>query len=180
MNLKKMIFINSIAIFLLCFVTHFAYDLLPNPLFAVFFPVNESIWEHMKMLYTTILIYGIIEYFVYKKFNLKYHNFTLTLFLKAFLAIPIYLALYLPIFYNFGENMILNFAILIITIFIVNLIGYFILKFKNFEYQNILGIILIISIYVIMIILTYKPPKMDIFFDPKEEKYGLNNYLIQK
>ena len=76
--------------------------------------------------------------------------------------------------------MILNFAILIITIFIVNLIGYFILKFKNFEFQNILGIILIISIYVIMIFLTYKPPKMDIFFDPKEEKYGLNNYLIQK
>ena len=180
MNLKKMILVNSLITFLLCFLTHFIYDLLPNPLFAIFFPVNESIWEHMKMLYTTILLYGLGEYFVLKKKKINHHNFTLTLFLKAFLSIPIYLALYLPIFYNFGENMFINFTILIITIFIVNLIGYFLLNLRPFKYQKIIGVILIIFLYVIMIYLTYKPLKNDLFFDPKEEKYGLNDYLINK
>lgn len=30
---------------------HFLFDLLPNPLTALFSPVNESIWEHLKLIY---------------------------------------------------------------------------------------------------------------------------------
>lgn len=30
---------------------HFLYDLLPSPLTALFSPVNESIWEHVKLIY---------------------------------------------------------------------------------------------------------------------------------
>lgn len=30
---------------------HFLYDLLPNPLTALFSPVCESIWEHLKLIY---------------------------------------------------------------------------------------------------------------------------------
>ena len=30
---------------------HFVYDLLPNPVTALFSPVNESIWEHLKVIY---------------------------------------------------------------------------------------------------------------------------------
>lgn len=29
---------------------HFLYDLWPNPLFALLAPVNESVWEHQKLL----------------------------------------------------------------------------------------------------------------------------------
>lgn len=30
---------------------HFLYDLLPNVVTALFAPVNESIWEHLKLIY---------------------------------------------------------------------------------------------------------------------------------
>lgn len=30
---------------------HFLYDLLPNPVTALFSPVRESIWEHLKIIY---------------------------------------------------------------------------------------------------------------------------------
>ena len=30
---------------------HFLYDLLPNPVTALFSPVTESIWEHLKLFY---------------------------------------------------------------------------------------------------------------------------------
>ena len=34
---------------------HFLYALWPNPLTAVFAPVNESVWEHLKLLYWPFL-----------------------------------------------------------------------------------------------------------------------------
>ena len=34
---------------------HFLYDLWPNPLTVVFAPVNESVWEHLKLLYWPFL-----------------------------------------------------------------------------------------------------------------------------
>ncbi len=35
---------------------HFLYDFLPNPVTALFSPVNESIWEHLKLIYWPYLI----------------------------------------------------------------------------------------------------------------------------
>ena len=94
---KKQIYINTFITFALCFLTHFLYDLFPNALTALLFPVNESIWEHMKMLYSTIILYGIIMYFI------KGHKipiFLFSLFIKAFIAIPIYLLIYQGIYYT--------------------------------------------------------------------------------
>ncbi len=174
-----MLFINTIITFLLCFLTHFLYKWLPNPVFSLFFPVNESIWEHMKMLYTTILLAGIIEYFILKKFKIPHQNLLLSIAIKALISIPIYLIMFLPIFYNFGEIMFVTFIILFITILIVNYVGYKILELKPIKYQKTLSITSIIIVYIIMTILTYKAPRLDLFFDTKEEKYGLNDYLIK-
>lgn len=178
--MKKAIFINSILTFALCFLTHFLYDWFPNPIFSIFFPVNESIWEHMKMIYTTILLYGILEYFILKKFNINHNNFLLSIFLKSIIAIPIYLAIYLPFYYNLGENMFITFTILFLTIVLVNYIGYKIQQSNEVKYQNLISIVGIIVVYIIMGILTYNPPHIELFFDTQEEKYGINDYLIKK
>lgn len=178
--MKKVIFINSTLTFALCFLTHFLYDWFPNPIFSLFFPVNESIWEHMKMIYTTILLYGIIEYFILKKFNVKHNNFLISIFLKSIIIIPIYLAIYLPIYYYIGEFMIITFIILFLSILFVNYIGYKIIRSKEIKYQKLISVIGIIIIYIIMGILTYNPPHNDLFFDTQEEKYGINDYLIKE
>ncbi len=34
---------------------HFLYDLWPNPLFGLIAPVNESVWEHLKLLFWPFL-----------------------------------------------------------------------------------------------------------------------------
>ena len=177
--MKKIIIINSILTFALCFFTHFLYEWLPNPIFSLIFPVNESIWEHMKMIYTTILLYGIIEYFILKKFKITPNNFLISIFLKSIIAIPVYLVIYLPIYYTFGENMIVTFIILFITFILVNIIGIKIQESKEIKYQNIISIIGIIIVYIIMGILTYNPPHYDLFFDTQEEKYGIDDYLIK-
>ena len=69
---------------------------------------------------------------------------------------------------------------MLITIFIVNLVAYKLLQIDEIPYQRTIGIMSIIIIYIIMTILTYYPPQNDLFFDAKDEKYGINNYLTKK
>ena len=177
MNLKKMIIVNSILTFLLCFLSHFIYSWFPNIITSLFFPVNESIWEHMKMLYTTFLIYGIIEYFIMKKFNILHNNFLLATFTKSIVSIPIYLIIFLPLYNIFGENMFISISVMLLTIILVNLIGYKILQLDEFKYQQKVSVLFIIIVYIITGYLTYNPPKTELFYDIKEEKYGINEYV---
>ena len=72
MTLKRSRIISTIGIFLLCFLFHFIYDWIPSYITAIFFPVNESIWEHMKLLFSAIIFYGIIDYIILQKFKLRY------------------------------------------------------------------------------------------------------------
>lgn len=50
---------SSIFSFLLAALFHFAYDFLGQGfLFSFFFPINESIWEHLKLaFYPTIIVW---------------------------------------------------------------------------------------------------------------------------
>ena len=178
MNLKKSRIISVIGIFIICFISHFLYNIIPSSITAIFFPVNESIWEHMKMIFTSIILYGIIDYIILNKFNIKYNNFFLSLFVTAFISIPIYLVIYLPIYYKIGENLILNIVLMLLVIIITQIIAYYILKAKNFKLLNIISILLIIISYIIFGYLTYHPIKTELFFDTHDEKYGINNYNV--
>ena len=44
---------------------HFVYDWSDKNFFAgLFFPVNESTWEHLKLVFLPILIVSVLEYFI--------------------------------------------------------------------------------------------------------------------
>jgi len=178
MNLKKSKIISTLTIFGLCFIIHFAYKIFPNPISAIFFPVNESIWEHMKMLYTAIILNGLIDYFIMKKFNVKFNNFFFNLFLTGTISISIFLILYLPFYYKIGPKTILNISVLFITILITQVISYQIQKRNNIKLLNTVSIVLIILTYIIFGFLTYYPIENELFFDPMKEKYGLNVYRL--
>jgi len=178
MTLKRIKIISIIGTFLLCFLTHFIYNIFPNTLFSIFFPVNESIWEHMKMLFTTTLLFGIIEYILIKKYDIKVNNFLFSKFIEALISIPIYLVMFLPFYYRFGENMIVIFIMMLITFIITQFIGYKIMDCKHINHSNKIAIILIIISYIIFGYLTYNPIHNHLFLDTEKEKYGINDYNI--
>lgn len=179
MNLKRSRIISVIGIFILCFIFHSVYELLPSSLTAIFFPVNESIWEHQKLIFTSVIMYGIIDYIILTKFNIRFNNFFLSLFVSAFTIVPIFLCIYLPFFYKIGPKMFLNIGVMLIAIIISQIISYNILNMKRYCYKlNILSLILIITSYIAFAYLTYNPIKTELFFDTQEEKYGLNNYNV--
>lgn len=178
MTLKHAKIISIIGIFILCFIFHFVYDLIPSIITSIFFPVNESIWEHQKLIFSAVIGYGIIDYIILNKFKIKYNNFFTSLFISALLIIPIFFILYLPLYYKIGPKMFLNISIMLIAIIIVEIISYYILKAKSFKNYNVISLILIIISYIVFAYLTYNPLKNELFFDTEDEKYGINNYNI--
>ena len=177
MSLKAIKIIGFFVIFLLCFPFHFLYDWLPNSLFSIFFPVNESIWEHMKLIYTSFIFYGIFDYLLFKKNKIDFNNFLIQLFLIPIIAIFIYLIIFIPIYKMIGENMIISIGLLAIVILIEQILSYFILQYKTIKYQNIIGIIGNILVYIIFGYLTYNPIENYIFYDTVKDKYGINLYI---
>ena len=178
MKLKTLKYITFIVTFALTFLCHFMYNWFPNLLTSIFFPVNESIWEHMKMLFSTILLAGLIEYIIIKKYKIKTNNILLTNFIKAISSIPIFLMLYLPLYYILGENIILNIGVMIITLVIIEFISYLLLEKNKIIFENAITLLLIIITYIIFSILTYYPPKNELFYDKQDNKYGINIYEI--
>lgn len=175
MSLKAIKIIGFFAIFLLCFLFHFLYDWFPNSLFSIFFPVNESIWEHMKLIYTSYIFYGIFDYILLRK-N-KINNFFIQLFLIPIISIILYLIIFIPIYKMIGENMIISIGLLAIIIIIEQILSYFILQYKEIKYQNFIGIIGIILVYIIFGYLTYNPIENYLFYDTVKDKYGINIYI---
>lgn len=172
MSLKKSRVIAFFGTIVLAFIFHFAYDMLPNFIFSIFFPVNESIWEHMKMIYSAIIFYGIIDYFLNKKYNIGYNNFFMNLFICSVSSIIIYLAIFLPLYYSIGESMFISIGLMVLVFGIVYFISYYILRSDDIGCKY-LWISFIILGYVIFTYLTYNPIHNQLFFDTHHEVYGI-------
>ena len=175
--MKKIKIIAVLGIFLLSFISHFAYELFPNIIFSFIFPVNESIWEHMKIIFTSTLIYGIIDYLLLKKYKIKYNNFPFQLYFTSLIGIPIYLVIYLPLYKLLGENMVISISLLLLVYIITQIVSYNILKEKELKSLNIIAIPVILLSYLGFIYLTYNPPHTYIFYDTKENKYSINDHI---
>ena len=177
MGLKGVKILSIFLVFLLCFPLHFIYDWWPNSLFSIFAPVNESIWEHMKLIFTSYVFYGIFDYLLLKKNKLNFNNFVFQLFIVPIIGIILYLIIFIPLYDNFGENMIISIGLLFIIIIIEEILSYLFLKYKNIKFNNIIGVIGIIVVYIVFGYLTYKPIDNYLFFDTQESKYGINIYV---
>lgn len=62
--LKKYTVIGTIIVLLAGTLSHFLYEWSGNhPLVGLFTPVNESVWEHMKLIFFPMLLYGLFLIF---------------------------------------------------------------------------------------------------------------------
>lgn len=167
LNLKKII-INSILIFIVCSIFHFIYDLIPSFLTAIFFPVNESIFEHLKLIFTSCIFYTLISNLFYKD-----KNVFLISYLRGMFTIILLLIIYLPLRKLFGEIMIITLITLFISILISEIIINKILK-KDYTVLNTISAFLIIINFIIFTYLTYNPIKTFLFYDTESNKYGID------
>lgn len=153
-----------IFLFLLSFLWHFMYDWFPCVLTSIFFPVNESIWEHMKIIFYCLLIGSVLE----KKGN----NYYLNILVKPLVGVLFYLIIFIPLYLIFGESMFISLSLMLFTYIIMELLG---IKISKQEELNIkaLPIIIIILISILFSILTFYPLHNFLFFDSVKLGYGI-------
>lgn len=146
-------------------LAHFLYAWTGNNrIVGLFTPINESIWEHMKLLFFPMLIYSLI---MILKFRRKYSCITSALcfgFLVGALLIPLF---YYAYTYILGNNVfIMDISIFILSIVIAFGLSYKLTLSRRLEsYTSILGM-LVSVLFVCFFIFTYRPPEAVIFQDP--------------
>lgn len=169
---KKLKILGVILAVIYSFILHFLYDKAPCFLTSVITPVNESLFEHMKLLFSSIILSGITQKIITKKLKLNYNNVCFSNFISALISIPIFLVMFMPIHYNFNHNLFITILIMIIAIIISEYIGYIIMNKKDLKLEN-KTIFFVIIAYVIFTIFTYFPVKSDFFIDSLTNSYGI-------
>lgn len=172
MTMKKIKAINVIFLFLLSFLWHFMYDLIPCNFIALFFPVNESIWEHMKIIYYCLLLSSVLEFILCHKFKIKISNFYISTMVKSLMGVIFYLIVFVPIYKLIGESMFVSIGLMLLIYILMEFISYRILQSEELNI-NILPIIIIVLGMLLFIILTFYPLHNFLFFDNVKFGYGI-------
>ena len=169
---KKYYFLNIILTFGMGFIVHNIYNWVPSVITSIF-PVNESLYEHMKLIYLSPLLSGIILYFYYKRKGIVINNFLFGLIVSTIFNIIIFYLLYLPFYHMYGAVMWMTLTIYFITIILSQYLNYLIIKMNNNRKLNIISFFMIIICLFILTYFTYHPLYIDFFYDRTNNTYGI-------
>lgn len=152
-------------------ILHYLYDLSGKSVFlAPFSGVNESTWEHMKLLFFPMLIFAIIQSFFFCDrrdfFYIKLRGIVL-----GQLLIPV-------IFYTYNGVIGKSPDFINIAIFFISAATVYYYEAKTFQYSRVgcyglFPLLLIIFIAVCFVTFTFYPPELPIFRDPVTGTYGI-------
>ena len=149
--LKRYTIIGIIFVLVTGTLAHFLYDWTgSNPIAGLFTPVNESIWEHMKLLFFPMLIYSCM---MISKFRSKYSCISSALSFGILVG-----AFLIPLFY-YAYTFILS-------IIIAFWLSYRLTLSCRLESYTFMLFILVCILFICFLVFTYYPPKATIFQDP--------------
>ncbi|MDE5779066.1 MAG: hypothetical protein K2I10_11255 [Lachnospiraceae bacterium] len=164
-HLKSYTIIGIIFVLITGTLAHFLYDWSGNNYIVGYFtPINESIWEHMKLIFFPMLIYSL---FIIFKFKETYPYITSSLYfgiLTGTLLIPILFYAYISVL---GKDIfILDIGIFILSIIIAFLLSYKLTLSCRLEPYTFLLCFLVCILFICFILFTYQPPSARIFENP--------------
>ena len=153
-------------------ILHFLYEWLDEAIWiAPFSGVNESTWEHMKLLLWPMLIYAVIESFFFKD-RRDFWCIKVRGILLGLILIPI-------IFYTFNGSIGKSPDWFNIAIFFISAAAAYYHEAKLFDQKKLRctspgsALVIILSIALAFVIFTFNAPKIGIFMDPLTKEYGI-------
>ncbi|TDX53249.1 DUF6512 family protein [Orenia marismortui] len=174
-RIKKILIWEIIGVFWIIIVgsmLHFLYDWSNSSLIvAIFSPVNESVWEHLKLGYWSLLFFSLIEYwFIRREVNGYFLGKALGIFsLEGFILV---------VFYTYTAIMKrhilwIDIGSYIVGAIICQIIIFNIMKRKISKSADILGLVLFITLGLILILFTFFSLHFSIFMDNNTGIYGI-------
>lgn len=152
---------------------HFAYDWTGSRFVALISAVNESIWEHMKLLFFPMLIFAVIES---RYFAGTYENFWTSKLIGILSGLAVIPLLYYTYTGAFGVSADwFNILIFFIAAAVAFWVETRLLKSGTEICLSEVAVkIILILITVLFIIFTFSPPQIPLFIDPITKTYGIN------
>ena len=151
---------------------HFLYDWLGEAAWiAPFSGVNESTWEHMKLLFWPMLIFALVQSLFFRDRN-DFWCIKLRGILLGLILIPV-------IFYTYNGVIAHSPDWINIAIFFISAAAAYIYETRLFNTKNLKckssrrSIIVLIIIALMFIVFTFVTPKIGIFKDPLTATYGI-------
>ena len=172
-KIRKYQIFSTLFVFALGTLLHFTYDWSgQNQIIGAFSAVNESTWEHLKLIFFPMLITIIIGFFYLGK---TVPNFVCS----KTIGLLVSLAFTVIFFYTYTGILGTNIAFIdIASFFIAVILGEFIsyvLIVNKFKCNNKIAIIILSVLLILFIIFTYKTPEIGLFKDPISGEYGIEN-----
>ena len=177
---KKNIICMCILTIILGFFLHFAYDKSnQNNFVGLFLPLNESVWEHLKLLFIPFTLFNLFFYFLTHK---KFSNMLLTIFLGNILGmLVIVISYYLSKLFIKSEVTFLNIFIYILGVcmaYYTLYLGMYNIRFvKETKCSTILGTFSLVLLFTLFIISSYLPIRCTLTKDPNSKSYSIENFL---
>lgn len=164
-RLKRYLIIGILFVSLTGTISHFVYEWSGNcVLLGFFFPVSESTWEHMKLLFFPMLLFSA---FCGKRLEAEVPCITSALFfgtLLGTLLIPVLFSTYTGVL---GRNYLpLDIATFLLSVLLAFLAVYRLALSCRAESWLLPLELLILLLAVCFFIFTYHPPTLGIFADP--------------
>lgn len=163
--------LSLLAILIVSALQHFLYDLLPNVFVGIFAPRNESLAEHVKIVFYPVLLWWTITFLVFEKtkelniikwFSSASVAVLISISLVVLLFCTLFFGLWLPI-----DSFPIHITIEAVAIAISQTIGFHIYK-RGRENKIALGILVVfvLAIAVLMAVFSYYPPHSPVFISP--------------
>ena len=167
------LFFSFIISVILGTLFHFAFEYTGgNQILGAFVPINESIWEHLKLILLPSIIVGIMEYFIFGRHSKGYFGAKgiSTLIGMLFLLVGYYT--YSGII---GADLpIVNIFLFIVGAAITSTLTYFLTFKTNFsDKESIIGILIITVLLIAFMNFTFNPPMLELFRDPLSGDFGI-------
>lgn len=166
-DLKRYTIIGIIFVLVTGTIAHFIYDWSGKNIIAgFFFPINESIWEHMKLVFFPMLLYS---FFAIQKMKSTNPCITSSLLLGTLVGtflIPV-------LFYTYSGILGYHLLVLDLLTFVLSVLAAFWVAYKATlsckfsSYESVLKI-LVFLVAVAFFVFTYFPPDIAFFDDPTQ------------
>lgn len=163
-RVKNFQIVSIIFVWIAGTLLHFTHDWFPDSVvFSIISAVNESTWEHLKLVFFPMLFMTIVGYFYNKDIkNFLYAKFVSILIAMSFIVV---------FFYTYTGVIGRNFAVLDIGSFFVAVVlgefyAYRIMISNKSKINSAVAVSILVAILLCFAIFTYYPPSIGLFANP--------------
>ena len=151
-------------------ILHFLYDWTGGSIWvAAFSGVNESTWEHMKLLFWPLFLFAVVQRLCFRDQE-KFWSVKLRGILLGLLMIPL-------LFYTWNGAFGKSPDWLNIAIFYISAGAVFLYEYRAFQTarpSSRLPLAVLCMVGVLFLVFTFAPPQLPLFQDPVTGVYGIH------